>query len=238
MRILKRPFDLLLAATFVLSVMTILLANEDSFFRATLCERTGFCPSIAHAKAWEKIAYDLAVAYLVSLLFYALVVRLPEYERRQRFKKSLERHYQSFREDCIEIMLLVADGTFTWGFQRTLMEQNKFRDYFKENVGQGQDRWNAFQNKLDKYYLQQLITKLEVLRDEINFVLNNVDIPSDEPFEFMKRLSAAIVAMKKTTDGYDDKDRFTGFLWSVFAGWSNVTGYSKSDVIKDMIKAI
>src|ERR1035437_2656628 len=128
MHILKRPLDLFLAVTVVLSVATILLANENSFFRATLCERTGFCPSIAHAKAWEKIAYDLAVAYLVSLLFYVLVVRLPDYERRQRLKKSLERHYQSFREDCIGIMLLVADGTFEWGFQRTLLEQDKFRE--------------------------------------------------------------------------------------------------------------
>jgi len=187
---------------------------------------------------WEKLTYDLAVAYLVSLIFYLLVARLPDYERRRRLKKSFERHYQNFREDCVAIMLLVADGTYIWGFHRELVDQDKFREYFKEQVGQGQDRWNAFQNKLTSYYLQQLITKLESFHAEINFVLNNVDIPDDKPFEFMKRLSAASFAMNKTTPSYEDKDTFCGFLWSVFAGWDNVQGYSNRDIVKDMIKAI
>ena len=56
----------------------------------------------------EKLFYDLAVGTLVSLFFYLLVVRLPDYERRQRLKSSLERHYEAFREDCIEIMLQVG----------------------------------------------------------------------------------------------------------------------------------
>jgi hypothetical protein len=53
-----------------------------------------------NAKAWYKIIYDLAVGSLITVFFYLLVVRLPDYQRRQRLKRSLERHYKAFREDC------------------------------------------------------------------------------------------------------------------------------------------
>jgi hypothetical protein len=49
------------------------------------------------AKAWIEISYELAVGALITLFFYLLVVRLLDYQRRQRFKKSLERHYKAFR---------------------------------------------------------------------------------------------------------------------------------------------
>src|ERR1022692_755548 len=110
MRILKRPLDWVLSVIFVLSTLALLLAHEDPFVRDAVCTRIGFCPVIANAKAWNKISYDLASGALVSLIFYGLVVRLPDYQKRRRVKKSLTHHYRNFREDCIAIMLMVSDG--------------------------------------------------------------------------------------------------------------------------------
>ena len=73
---------------------------------------------------------------------------------------------------------------------------------------------------------------MEIFRDELTFVLNNTDIPKDEPFEFMKRLSNAIYSMKDVTLGYDEIKPLARFLWSVFAG------YRKEDIVKKMIDAI
>ena len=213
---MKRLIDVVLIAIFVLSVAALFLAHE----------------------AWSKIFYDLAVGALITLLFYLLVVRLPDYYRRQRLKKSLERHYKAFRKDCIQIMLLVADGTYSAGVPETLMDQDKFRDYFKEKVAPDRDRWDEFQNKLDERYLGELLTRMEIFRDELGFVLNNTDIPKDEPFEFLKRLSAAIYSMKDVTLGYDESKPLAAFLWSVFAGWDWITGYRKEDIVKKMINAI
>jgi len=81
----------------VFSVAALFLANEDPFAREAVCAYW-LCPVIANAKAWYKI-YDLAVGSVTSLLFYLLVVRLPDYQRRQRLKRSLERRYKDFRED-------------------------------------------------------------------------------------------------------------------------------------------
>jgi hypothetical protein len=191
-----------------------------------------------NAKAWNKIFYDLAVGALVTLLFYLLVVRQPDYQRRQRLKRSLEKHYKTFREDCIQIMLGVADGIYSADFPETLMEQGKFRTYFEEEVAPGMSRFNEFQNKLDEYNLRELLTRMEIFRDELTFVLNNTDIPKDKPFEFLKRLSAAIYAMKDVTLGYDESKPLARFLWSVFAGWDQITGYRKEDIVKKMIDAI
>ena len=77
-----------------------------------------------------------------------------------------------------------------------------------------------------------------LFRDEIAFVLNAVDIPGDEPFEFLKRLSSAIYSIQDTTLGYDETKPIANFLWSVFAGFDLVTGYRKEDIVKKMIDAI
>jgi hypothetical protein len=235
---LKRLLDIALTAISVLSVAALFLAHEDPFAREAVCAHTGFCPVMPNAKAWYKIIYDLAVGSLVTVFFYLLVVRLPDYQRRQRLKRSLERHYKAFREDCIEIMLAVADGTYSAEVPETLMKQDKFKEYFTEKVTADRNRWHDFQNNLNEYYLRELLRLMEIFRVELTFVLNNTDIPKDEPFEFLKRLSAAIYSMKDVTLGYDESKPLASFLWNVFAGWDLITGYRKEDVVKKMIDAI
>jgi hypothetical protein len=154
--------------------------------------RTGFCSTFAYAKAWYKVFYDLGIGALVSLAFYYIVVRLPEYQRRQRLKRSLELHYRAFRLNCIEIMLAVADGGYTGGQAEALLDPEEFKKYFKQKVTPDKERWHEFMNNLNEFYLVRLQTLMEQLRDELMFVLNNTDIPKDEPFEFLKRLSAAM----------------------------------------------
>jgi hypothetical protein len=221
-----------------LSIAALLLAHEDPFVRKIVYEYTGFRPVVPNAKAWYKISYDLAVGALITLLFYLLVVRLPDFQRRQRLKRSLDKHYKAFREDCIQIMLLVADRTYSADVPEKLMDQDKFRDYFKEKVTPDRDRWDEFLNNLDERNLRELLTRMEIFRDELAFVLNNTDIPKDEPFEFLKRLIAAIYSMKDIKLGYDELKPLAGFLWSVFAGWDWIEGYREEDIVKKMIDAI
>ena len=119
-----------------------------------------------------------------------------------------------------------------------LLDQKKFKEYFKAKVTLDQDRWDRFCNKLDPYYLKELVKRMEIFRDEISFILNNVDIPSDEPFEFLKRLSAAIYSIRDTSLEYNDTKSFARFLWEIFAGFSFATGYRERDIIQEMIDAI
>jgi hypothetical protein len=229
---MKRALDAVLIVILILSVGALFLAHEDPFARTALCAHTGVCLTLP--AAWYKIFYDLGVGALISLLFYWLVVRLPDYQRRRRLKNGLARQYHVFRADCIGIMLSVADGTYLYGKQEALIEPEAFRKYFNEDVGQDQDRWDAFFNKLDEYNVRNLRTKMEIFRDQISFVLNNTDIPKDE----LQRLSTVIYSMKDVTASYNDKEVLTRFLWELFAGWSYITGARKDDIVKKMIKAI
>jgi hypothetical protein len=237
MRSVKRPLNWLLLGIALASVAAILLGQENPFVRAVVCVRMP-CRALAHSHAWEKIAYDLGIGSIVSLFFYWLVVRLPENAKRRRIRKSFAEHFREFKEDSIATMLMVTDDTFAWGFHRELVDQKKFRDYFKQEVAPGQDRWDSFFNKMTDYYLDELLTHLEILRGEILFVMSAIEIDDKRVLEFLKRLSATIIRMRKTTRDDDSMKIFGNFMWEVFAGWSMVTGYQKRDFFQDMIRAI
>jgi hypothetical protein len=134
-----KPFDLVLAAIFLACLALILVAQEP----------------------WLKVLYDVAVGSLISLIFYVLVVRLPDYQRLKRIKRSFATQYNSFKKDCIRDILSVSDGTFTSDLIDRLMEQSQFSEYFKQNVSSSQDRWDAFQNNLNEYYLRELMVNME-----------------------------------------------------------------------------
>jgi hypothetical protein len=89
----KHLLDGVLWAVCVASVAALFLAHEDPFVRDAFCSQIKICAAITSAKAWNKILYDLAAGTLVSLLLYVLVVRIPDYQKRQRIKRSLTRVY-------------------------------------------------------------------------------------------------------------------------------------------------
>jgi hypothetical protein len=232
----RRPLDLGLVVLFIVSIALIFVSHEDPFVRNWLCAKAP-CREVSHSAAWLKIIYDLSIASLVSLAFYGLVVRLPDYQRRRRIRRSFADRYRRFKEDTIGVILAVADGTYDASLPESLVDPEQFKNYFQERVSSSQDRWHRFLNNLDEYHLRRLLTLLEIFRDEIVFVLSSTDIQDRKPFEFLKRLSAAIRSMRDVTVGYDEAKPLESFLWEVLAGWSFITGY-QGDVVGKMIKSI
>ena len=121
---------------------------------------------------------------------------------------------------------------------KRLLDQKVFRNYFKEKVSASEERWHRFLNRLEAHHIRELLTTMEIFRDEISFVLNTTDIADDEPFEFFKRLSAAIYVQKEVTPDYDPVKQLSGFLWNLLAGWDWVSGYRERDIVQEMIEAI
>lgn len=181
---------------------------------------------------WNHIAYDVATACFVTLIFYFLVVWLPERLKRERMKKVFAARYASFKIDCIAIFLGLADGSYDADLPKQLLNQAQFRKYFHG------ERWYSVANGLQGFPLDELITRMEIFRDDTLFVLNNTDIGNDTSFEFFQRLSAAIYERKKVNPDYDGIKSLCRFLWEIFSGWNFIDGYPKRDVIEEMIKAI
>ncbi|MGH6926569.1 MAG: hypothetical protein ACRED5_22810 [Propylenella sp.] len=229
---------LLIAVLVAVFSAMMVLGNDDPTARDALCKHVRFCPWSAHAGAINRILYDIGIGGVVSLVFYLLLVTLPEYRKRRRIKRSLEKHYRMFKRDCIQSMLAVVDGTYDFDTVDALVEQARFRDYFNQPISDSQDRWHALMNNLDEYHLHEILIALEVFRDEVLFALNNTDIADDKAFEFFKRLSGIIYSIKDTQLGYDETKPFFNFLYDVFAGFSIVTGYRQEDIVERTIRAI
>lgn len=185
-----------LIAIVAVSVVIMFLSNEDPFVRKALC-RAGVCFYSDAARGWNKLLYDFAAGCVITVVFYWLLVRWPEYRKRKRIKKSFRTQYRMFKLVCIENFLAVADGGFDATLPERLLDIEQFRDYFKQDVGDGKTRWDEVANKMSPYYLEVTISRMEILRQEISFVMHNTDISERKVFELLKGLSKRDVRAAK-----------------------------------------
>ena len=186
----------------------------------------------------NAILFNLSVGFLVSAIFYLLVVWFPDRRRKNLIKKNLGEQYQSFKEDTMQILLSACQTSYKAGLPKNLTDQNEFRKYFKEPVSDSQNRWHVVLNGLNDRLLKDLLVEFEILLNEVTYVLNNVKIEDPNVFSFFKRLSQAVYKMKNTTLDYDDVKQLSGFLWDLFAGWSFIDGYREDDIVGFMIENI
>lgn len=236
---LRERIKPLTVTLWVLSVASILLALVTSndpvpeVFKNTWVEDW-----FEKLPTGNAILFDLSIGFLVSVLFYLLVVWFPDRRKKNLIKNNLAEHYRSFKEDTIGILLAACQGSYQADLPEKLSEQSEFRKYFKEPVSDSQERWHAVLNGLNDRLLKDLLVELEILLNEVAYVLNNVNIENPDVFSFFKRLSQAVYKLKNTTLEYDDVKTLSRFLWEVFAGWNFVDGYREEDIVGVMIGKI
>lgn len=190
-------------------------------------------------KDYELLVNALSVNFVISSVFYFLVVYIPEVQRRNRVFGSMDKQYREFKLSCISTFLILSKSQ-EYAHKEALLEQGEFKRYFSNNNTQNQSRWDAVVNGIQgsEYYLREILHELRMLNEEIRFVRSGIDIHDEEVFDFLNRLSQIIYKMDSTTPDYDEIKSFSRFLWEIFTGWSFVHGYRKSDLIKDMIDRI
>jgi len=217
----------------------MLMTSETSPFRKELCNASQvLCFKHKDSQFLNNIIFTLSSGALLSTLFYLLFVRVPEVQRHMKLKKSFEIRYKVFKKSCIESFLVISGSGDDLSITDSLLNQDEFRKYFKSKNRKGQERWPAFANGLNDYYLKVLSAHLEAFRDEVNYLLNNTDVSDEQVFEFLKDLSLWIHMNRRPIDDYDSIKSFCGFLWSLFTGWDVVKGYTENDRVADMIKNI
>ncbi|GAA0322244.1 hypothetical protein [Psychrobacter aestuarii] len=185
---------------------------------------------------YDSMLYSLSMGFIVSYIFYFLVVYIPEYKRRKILRESLESQYLQFKKSCIDVFLIISESQ-EFSNKEELLYLSKFRNYFNKENKNGEIRWGVIVNCLqeNEYYLKEIIYYLQMLNEEIKYTRYSVSLSDPEVFEFLNRLSQLIARMKSTERDYDDIKSFCGFLWSIFTGWDWTKGYSESDIIKDII---
>ena len=181
----------------------------------------------------------LSVGFLISTIFYFIVVYLPEWQKRGRIHRSMEKQYQVFKKSCIDTFLILSDSQ-EYQHREMLLDQEEFRRYFKNNNKRYENRWDAVANGIqcNEYYLNEVLYELRVLNDEIKFVRSAIDIHDEKVFQFLNNLSQIIHRMDSTKPEYNDIKSFCRFLWEIFTGWSFIDGYRKTDIVLDMIERV
>jgi hypothetical protein len=159
----------------------------------------------AQFSAYNDLIFNLSSGYAVSVVLYFLIVFLPDHFRRQRIRKSALRVYMEFKESVLGIILNASGKSYGLDQIKELMAPDKFEEFFRfDETGSGM-RWDEFLNGLNKYYAGKIVIEFEILREEIQFIINNVDIDDSDAYTFLKRLSTVSYSMSKIGSDYDDQ---------------------------------
>lgn len=232
----RRSLSIALWTIFVASAFLMVKSSTDPLL--PLLYDTAMESLFAQFPTGNQIIFDISVGFIVGLFIYVLVVWVPEKKKRSRVRRSLARQYDGFKEECIAVFFSALREPYDPTIIPKLKERSFFREYFKENVSKDQDRWHAVLNGLDDSLVKRLVVELEILTAEVHYALTVIDIDNEDLFAFLKRLTEILYRYRNWTADYDDVKQLSGFLWSVYTGWSVIDGYTDKDVIAEMIEAI
>lgn len=204
-----------------------------------------FATALSSMKWWTDVfavGTNLLTGGLVSFLFYFLVVHLPAVRRKSIIKANLQRMYRNIKRD---ILWSVVHASIKGGRHDLspdsetidkLMSPEGFKNAFED--GQESDEgFYAFENEMqdDTPEFRQIVSKLQMLSKQIEFLLHNYSIESQDAFDFFKRLELLFMHLQTTGPGYDEVKPLCSFIWEVYAGWNFIEGDTGFDRIQKMI---
>lgn len=184
--------------------------------------------------------YAISISIIAASIFYVFNIYLPERKRKDIIKHNFKEEYIYFKKYSIAIFLSVLGESSNAKIEEKLCDLSEFKKYFKEKCGSGQERWYKVWGELNRNTLKNLLVGLDILRDEVFFMLNNIEINDEKVLSLFKLLSQSVYRYraKGINMDYEEKKALLRFLWQLFSGWSFVDGYRKDDVVMLMIEKI
>ena len=215
--------------------MVVKTSNEPIF---SIIEGTSLQAWFAKFEVGNEIIYNLSLGFIVSIIFYLLVVWLPYRKKKIIIKNNFKNQYESFRKGMIISFLSASNLPIEQETFKKLETQQGFKEFFKVQVNDSQDRWHNVLNGLSDCLLKDILMEMELLLSETNYVLNNIEFNDEKVFVFFNELNREIYRFKNSSLDYNDVKQISSFIWSIFAGWSWDEGYRETDIIQEMIENI
>lgn len=190
-------------------------------------------------KDYMNIINSISVGFVLSAIFYYVVVYLPESRRKQIICSAFTEQYNQFRSNCIGAFLILSNSQ-EYQQRENLLDKSEFQRYFKNDNASGKNRWDEVANGIqgNEFYLREIVYELRMFNEEIKYIRNTVYLGDSEVFNFLNKLSQAIHRYELTQPEYDEINSFCGFLWSLFTGWNFVDGYENRDYIEKMLAKV
>jgi hypothetical protein len=187
----------------------------------------------------NSIIANISFGLFVSCLFYFVTVWIPIQTKRKTLKSNYSSQYYEFKRNMIGHFLNASESSYSAELLTTLHDQKKFKEYFKENANEHQQRWDLVASNMDAYLLSKMKLEFDAFKESTSYILNNVEISNSEVFTFLHRFNKEVVLLQDISpDEYDEIKSFCRFLWELFSGWSWVDGYRKEDFFAKMIRGI
>tara|TARA_R110001606_G_scaffold329540_2_gene476786 strand:- start:132 stop:863 length:732 start_codon:yes stop_codon:yes gene_type:complete len=226
--------DLSLLFLALSSAAVISLSLEHSAARDWFCS-LNLCFTATHYSQWNELFYSLAVGTLVSLIFYLVVVRLPDHRNRKIVKSVLRLRYHQFKEDCIINFLEMAGELDAFSQAQELVDFRKFRTYFKGKHPTYGDKWYAVLNNINDYRLAQISNALLQFRHELEFALLKLQANDEEALAVLRHLGHVLNDLSRTQTEYESEKYFGRQMWSLFTEFDLTTGQRDFDLVEDLI---
>lgn len=192
-----------------------------------------------------SVATNIVTGCLVSFFFYWLVVFLPGQRKRRVIKSNLRKMYRNIKRDILYQVAFASQKGGRRDLQadtRTidrLMTIDGFKQAF-EGGSKGDEGFYAFANQMsdDTQEFRQILLNLELLAKQVEFVLHNYTMDDNRLFDFFKRLEVMLLALRRSSPGYDEAKPLCRFIDEMFSGFNSIEGYRGYDVIEKMIADI
>ncbi|MGL6160351.1 hypothetical protein [Microbulbifer sp.] len=188
-------------------------------------------------KDYTSIIHSICIGFVLSAIFYFVVVYLPESRRKKIICSAFAEQYNQFRSNCISTFLILSDSQ-EYQQRENLLDKGEFQRYFKNNNTAGKNRWDEVANSIQRneFYLREIVYELRIFNEEIKYIRNTIYLGDSDVFNFLNLFSQSIHRYELTQPEYDEIKSFCGFLWSLFTGWNFVDGYENRDYIEKMVE--
>ena len=207
MKIKNLTINVILSILSCISLFGLIAGSNEKILgvlRGSTIEQT-----LYNLHSGNQILFSMSGGLLISIFFWLLVVKIPEIRKRNIIKHNISTRYQYFKEDTIQILLDAAAVRDSSQLPRKLCDYKEFRIFFEgDNRQKWYDAMNGLQNNSD--LLNEILIEMELLSEEISYVLNNVEIADEQIMNVFKQLSINIYKLKTTNIYSDDQVKYVG----------------------------
>lgn len=210
-------------------------ANEPivGWLRGTFAE-----PYLYRLHSGNSILFNISVGFLNSVVFWVMVVVYPERNRNKVLRENLRRRYQDFKESTVQTLLHAAGISRSTAEVRSLTDYRNFKAFFGANErAHWYDALNGLQDQRER--MDNLLLEMEMLADEVRYVLDKINIDDEHVHASFKLLCAQVLRLRRDRTYSYDQVKYVGqFVWGTLAQWSFVDGQLDVDPMQRLIDSI
>ncbi|MFT3929208.1 MAG: hypothetical protein QM709_02820 [Spongiibacteraceae bacterium] len=235
--LVSQNINKIITVLFLIAIAFLFISGNEPII--PILENTLLAP-ILYSLSWpNSIVFNLSIGYISSVIFWILVVYLPDKHRRKLLRENLAIRCRDFRYEIVQVLIWAAGGSETTKLIDELASNHiKFNEYFSAN---NRERWYAALNGIQgsEMRMHELLLAMRIFSDEVAYVINNVAIDDPTAHRMFRGLSESIYRLQESeADLYDRVKSFGGSLWGILARWNFIDGQLEEDVIEKMINRI